>query len=181
MEWLQANWLIVAAILYAALSEIIGISPLKQNSVIQLVMAILSKLIGKTKVAVFLLVLLSAMSYQLLAPPPAHADSVTLAWDTSSGATGYKLHYGTATRTYTTTIDVQTVLTYTIPDLPDNSTFYFAATAYDAAGNESDYSVEVSYATKDTIAPNPPGNFRRIIQQVVSWFKGFFGMSLRAA
>ncbi len=72
------------------------------------------------------------------------AATVTLAWDASSGATGYKLYYGTATKNYTTTIDVKNVLTYTIPNLPDGSTYYFAATAYDAS-SESDYSTEVSY------------------------------------
>jgi hypothetical protein len=115
----------------------------------------------------------------LLAPCLSRADTVTLAWDASSDATGYKLFYGTASRTYTTTIDVKNVLRYTIQNIPDNATYYFAATAYDAAGNESGYSVEVSYATKDTIPPPAPGNFRRIIQQVINWIRGRFSTSIR--
>ena len=34
---------------------------------------------------------------------------------------------------------------YTIPDLQEGTTFYFAATAYDRYGNESDFSEELVY------------------------------------
>lgn len=47
MEWLQANWFAVAVVVYAALSEIIGMSPLKSNSIVQLLMAVLNKVLVK--------------------------------------------------------------------------------------------------------------------------------------
>ncbi len=48
------------------------------------------------------------------------AASVTLAWDASLGAAGYKIYYRTTpTGDYTTTVDVKNVLLYTFPALPD--------------------------------------------------------------
>lgn len=70
------------------------------------------------------------------------ADTVTLAWDASSGATGYKIYYGTAPHTYSTILDVGNVLTYPVPNLGPG-TYYFAVTAYNAQG-ESSFSNEVS-------------------------------------
>jgi hypothetical protein len=72
---------------------------------------------------------------------------VTLAWDASAEAAGYKIYYGTTSNNYTFVVDVGNDLTYTFTDLPDGNTYYFAATAYDASYLESDYSTEVSYVT----------------------------------
>jgi len=43
------------------------------------------------------------------------AEQVTLAWDpnTESDLAGYKIHYGTTSRSYTSTVDVNRVTTYT--------------------------------------------------------------------
>lgn len=76
-------------------------------------------------------------------PPP----SVTLAWDASAGTNeiaGYNIYYGTASRAYTVEISAGTALTCTISNLVRGSTYFFAATAVDAFGLESDYSDEVS-------------------------------------
>ena len=56
---------------------------------------------------------------------------------------GFKVYYGTASRTYTHVIDVQNVTSYTVNNLPAG-TYYFAITAYNSLGNNSDYSNEVS-------------------------------------
>jgi hypothetical protein len=73
------------------------------------------------------------------------AADVTLAWDapTWSGVAGYKLHYGTASRTYKSAIDVHNVTSYMVSNLTDG-TYYFAVTAYNASGVETGYSNEVS-------------------------------------
>ncbi len=73
--------------------------------------------------------------------------SVTLAWDVSTDATvtGYKLHYGTVDGVYDRTIDVGNVTTYTVTGLQTGLTYYFAATAYNAAGQESTYSNKVTF------------------------------------
>jgi hypothetical protein len=75
----------------------------------------------------------------------AYAAQVTLAWDQSSGAAGYKIYSGTTSNSYTWVADVGNVTTYTTANLTDGYTYYFAATAYDASRLESDYSDEVSY------------------------------------
>jgi hypothetical protein len=92
-----------------------------------------------------------------LAPGLANAaSSVTLAWNTSSSTnvTGYNLHYGTASQSYNKTIDVGNATNTTISGLIDGTTYFFAATAYNAAGTESDFSNEATYtAPLPTNAP----------------------------
>jgi hypothetical protein len=75
------------------------------------------------------------------------AAPVTLAWDIESAAdlAGYKLHYGTVSKSYSFTADAGKQSTYTVTGLSEGATYYFAATAYTAAGIESAPSNEVSY------------------------------------
>ncbi|TXG78324.1 MAG: fibronectin type III domain-containing protein, partial [Rhodocyclaceae bacterium] len=63
---------------------------------------------------------------------PAFAGQASLAWNASasSGVTGYKVHYGTASGTYGTHLDVGNTLSATIPNLTSGATYYFAVTAY---------------------------------------------------
>jgi len=73
---------------------------------------------------------------------------VTLAWDSSPGTnviTQYKVYWGSATRTYTNAVNAGTNLTAIITNLIAGPTYYFAATATDQYGLESDYSDEVSW------------------------------------
>jgi hypothetical protein len=56
---------------------------------------------------------------------------------------GYKIYYGTSSGNYTEVIDAGNVTTYTVGSLPPG-TYYFAVTAYNGSGNESDYSNEAS-------------------------------------
>jgi hypothetical protein len=77
---------------------------------------------------------------------PARAQSVTLEWDanTESDLAGYKVYFGTASRTYGAPITLGKVTTYTVTGLTPGTTYYFAVTAYNTAGLESGYSNEVS-------------------------------------
>ena len=79
------------------------------------------------------------------------ADTARLVWDspmTYADGTrlldlaGYKIYYGTSPRTYTMVINVGNVTTYEITNI-SSGRYYFAVTAYDASGNESDYSREI--------------------------------------
>lgn len=81
----------------------------------------------------------------LIAGNTALADTVTLAWDanTDAGLAGYKVYYGTASRNYSTVIDVANVTTYAVTGLTAG-TYFFAVTAYNTAGAESSFSNEVS-------------------------------------
>ena len=76
----------------------------------------------------------------------ASAVQINLAWDESDGAAGYKIYSGTESNNYTWVVDVGKTISYTTANLTDGYTYYFAATAYDASGLESDYSDEVSYS-----------------------------------
>ena len=82
------------------------------------------------------------------------ASSVTLVWDpsTSTNIAGYRIYYGPASRTYTNTLAVGNVTNATISNLITGATYYFAATAYDTANLESDFSNEVGY-TNVVLAP----------------------------
>ena len=84
--------------------------------------------------------------------PTNATGSVSLAWDVpttyvdgtpASGLIGFKVYYGTASRTYTHIIDVGTLPSCTVNFL-SHTTYYFAITAYDSSGIESDYSAELS-------------------------------------
>jgi fibronectin type III domain protein len=80
------------------------------------------------------------------------AQSVTLAWDRSSGPNlaGYRIHEGTSSGIYTQVIYVGNVTTATISNLTAGVTYYFAVTAYNTSGVESTYLNEVSFAATAT-------------------------------
>src|SRR3989338_5402020 len=91
------------------------------------------------------------------------AGEATLSWDppttnvdgsplTDLG--GYKIYYGIASGSYTTSIDVGNTVSYTVTNLIAETTYYFAATAYDTLYNESGYSNEVSKIS--SISPTIP-------------------------
>ena len=103
----------------------------------------------------------------ILFPVAAQCADVTLAWDanTESDLAGYRLHYGTTSGNYTGSSDVGNVTQYTITNLQDGVTYYFAATAYDTAGNVSSYSSELVHTTgsinnkpNNPTAPNSPSS-----------------------
>lgn len=84
-------------------------------------------------------------------------NSATLSWEaptTNADGTaltdlaGYKVYYGKASGAYTEIKDVGPTDTpgtpeYTVADLESGSHYYFAITAYDTSGNESNFSEEV--------------------------------------
>ncbi|MBD1400918.1 fibronectin type III domain-containing protein [Pelovirga terrestris] len=81
----------------------------------------------------------------------AWAKTVTLAWDPSpSAVSGYKVYYQVGSDSLSKTgeagtvvVDVGSVLTYSLSHLNDAEDYYFAVTAYDANGQESDFSNHV--------------------------------------
>jgi hypothetical protein len=81
----------------------------------------------------------------LLLTVSACAADVSLAWDpvSSERVAGYKVYVGLAPRTYQAPIVVGNQATYTVTGLLPGATWYFAITAFDSTGIESDYSNEV--------------------------------------
>jgi fibronectin type 3 domain-containing protein len=61
---------------------------------------------------------------------------------------GYRVYYGTSSRAYLQTkgagLDSTGETDFVVTNLQAGRTYYFAVTAYDASGNESDYSSEAS-------------------------------------
>ena len=67
---------------------------------------------------------------------------------------GYKIYYGTASRSYSGAVNLgspATNYTVTLYNIPIDSSvkYYFAVTAYDASGNESAYSSELVKSVAD--------------------------------
>jgi ABC-type transporter MlaC component len=71
--------------------------------------------------------------------PPVNADGTPF-----TGVSGYNVHMGNVSGTYTQNIDVGNTTSYALNNLTDGTTYYFAVTDYDAAGDSSGYSNEVS-------------------------------------
>src|SRR5690349_21646306 len=82
------------------------------------------------------------------------ALGVTLAWDRNSepDIAGYILHSGTNSGVYLNTVNVRNVTTNMVSGLTPGVTYYFAVTAYNTSGLESDFSNEISY-TADSVKP----------------------------
>jgi hypothetical protein len=83
----------------------------------------------------------------------AGAPGLTLEWNRNSepSVAGYVLYYGTASGTYTKSVDAGNAIKATVPDLVSGVRYYFAVTAYDSNRTESLPSNEVS-----AVAPSPP-------------------------
>ena len=67
------------------------------------------------------------------------ATSVTLAWDPSTDPTvvGYILYYGNYSENFSQSINVGGATSATVTNLTPGQTYYFVATAYNAAGIQS--------------------------------------------
>ncbi len=89
-----------------------------------------------------------------------------LAWDPSTDPTtvGYCLYYGSASGNYTTRVDLKTNTTVTVTNLTGGQTYYFAATAYNAANVESPPSNEASFVA----STNPPPSLNPVNTQYVN-------------
>jgi hypothetical protein len=81
------------------------------------------------------------------------ADGLFLNWNPSpsSNVIGYDVYYGATSGIYSYKVSV-TGTSVTLSNMVPGQTYYIAATAYDAAGNESPFSSEISYTV-----PMPSG------------------------
>jgi len=94
----------------------------------------------------FFIPLLLILASLFLFTQHACCGAVTLAWDPNSpseGIAGYRLYYGTESRSYTGMIDITNGTLKKVSKLAKGYHYYFAVTAYNEAGQESDYSEEL--------------------------------------
>jgi hypothetical protein len=90
------------------------------------------------------------LSLAVFCPGRLAAESLTIAWDSNPEGElgGYKIYYGTQSGNYDFFKDVGDVTRKKIRRLKPETRYYFALTAYDVFGNESDFSAEVSAITE---------------------------------
>ena len=83
----------------------------------------------------------------------AYSFQITLSWDpnTEFNLAGYKVYYGTASRNYAFSVDVGEYAEVTISGLEPGKRYYFAATAYDLDGNESNLSDEITFPAQKSM------------------------------
>ncbi|MFZ0828083.1 MAG: Ig-like domain-containing protein [Verrucomicrobiia bacterium] len=108
------------------------------------------------------------------------AGSVTLAWNPSADplVVGYNVYYGAASATYTNEISAGTATNISISGLVPGTTYYFAATTYNAANMESAYSSEVSYLVPQNVSGNQPPTLNPIANLTINENTGLRTVSL---
>ncbi|HTD68060.1 MAG TPA: hypothetical protein VK846_16165 [Candidatus Limnocylindria bacterium] len=82
---------------------------------------------------------------------------VVLEWDANpeSSIAGYRVYIGLQSRQYDTNHEVGLATQMPLPPLEPCRTYYFAVTAYDGDGIESEFSEEVTYTTSEPITATP--------------------------
>jgi len=77
---------------------------------------------------------------------------ITLEWGcvTCDDVSGYLIHYGTESGTYTAVIDVGRASEYTLEGLDKDETYYLTVSSYDSWGNVSDAAPEIIWHAQGT-------------------------------
>ena len=111
---------------------------------------------GYSRIAFFALLMVTMVAATLhIGAFTAQAAQAGLSWSApttntdgtaATGLAGYNLYIGNASRSYQQKINVGNLTNYSVANLADGATYYFAVTAYNSAGQESPYSAEVSKA-----------------------------------
>ena len=85
------------------------------------------------------------------------ASSLILNWNASSSpsVTGYNVYYGTNSGNYVHKLDAGDATSFMVSNLCCGVTYFFAATAYDANGDESAFSTEVSFVVPGLLCIAP--------------------------
>jgi hypothetical protein len=85
----------------------------------------------------------------LCAPAAASAESVTLAWDPSEGASGYTVRWGTALGSYPSSATAGSGTSFAISGLIGGGTYWAVVQAYNSAGT-SEYSTPLQFTVPAT-------------------------------
>lgn len=121
----------------------------------------MKRIIRILRVAILPLFLGGVLSYNSPRPTLAQIspEEIKAVWDPNKepDLAGYTVYWGKASRAYTDTLDVGNVTEclFDISEWPDG-VYFFAVTASDTSGNESNFSNEATY-NLDHTPPQPPG------------------------
>ena len=87
---------------------------------------------------------------------PAFSETVIAEWDanTESDLAGYNIYYGTESGNYDQSINVGNNISWFVDNLIVSAIYYFAITAYDFVGNESNFSDEASFLIMTEVDEN---------------------------
>jgi hypothetical protein len=119
---------------------------------------------------------LAIIALALVLPTLSFAGSATISWraNTESDLAGYRLYYGTSSRSYGPPVPVGNVTRHTLTNLTDGRTYYFGVTALDYSGNESGYSTEVQKAiTATTSTSGGTSSAAAGAYQVALWWSAY--------
>lgn len=99
---------------------------------------------------------LGGLLLNLLLTVAAAAGQVTLTWDPNlePDLAGYRVYFGSQSRQYTNLLDVGRLNLAIVPNLKDGEVYFFAVTAYNQQGLESDYSNEVALTVSSVLLPS---------------------------
>lgn len=105
------------------------------------------------------LALLYLMAAVFVSRPASASQSAAVNWDPSPdvNVVGYNVYYGPSSRYYTNMLVAGNATTLLVDGLVEGATYYFAATAFDLTGVESDLSNEAVYSV--------PGGNTNIVSQ----------------
>jgi len=88
---------------------------------------------------------------------PARAGTIAVNWDAVTGASGYRVYYGTSTGQYGASITSAST-SATISGLQDCTQYFVAVKAYNAAGESAQFSNELSGWSRPSVVTVTPGN-----------------------
>lgn len=92
------------------------------------------------------LTVLFIIFFFMLSPSLIEAKQITLAWDQNApedNVVGYRVYFGPESRSYEYMVDVPNSTIKKLKRLKKGRLYYFAVTAYNAQGKESEYSEEL--------------------------------------
>ena len=89
------------------------------------------------------------------------AGTISLRWDPLAGATGYRVHYGTTTGSYTSIRDVGSATSTTLTNLTNCSDYYIAVKGYNSQGESATFSNEVVGWSRPEINSVTPGTVKQ--------------------
>ena len=91
----------------------------------------------------------------MLAATNVDAGTISLSWDPTTGASGYRIYYGTASGQYTSSV-TSTSPSVMLTALQDCTTYFVAVKAFNSAGESPNFSSEMSGWARPTVASASP-------------------------